>query len=373
MKNDRLEQKLTAFFDGEKATVTQMRIERGATMLDQIRDAMLDIGTILEEDLDRGIYVTRVTGGYRSAYGPIIAATPSDDGVDVGGIVVRGKKKPVLEAMAAFEDALNGNPPKPRRRHFGLKLFLLLTMVAISAIAFTCNYLFPRFIIPAQAATVEYNDAVEEFNSIVPRYNRAAAGVDVGNLRGFVQEAQGLSIQGTDYVSICKAIIGGNRAEKIRGDTDMIREMAKKLEDEIPVLDAIRNPSEEWVKLKLKEVDGIDLTQAVTLSNDPNGMLGKEGGYTSCTYFTTGYLGKDVVKGATPVQKGVDGGGAIEVYQTLEDARARCEYLSGFDGTVLYSGSYALVGTMVIRTSCLLDDDAQYVLTGDIVNVMIDG
>lgn len=372
MDNEMLELKLAAYFDGEKASVTQLQIKRDATTLDQVRDAMLDIGMILEEDLDQGIYVTRVTGGRRSAYGPIIAATPSNDGVDVGGIVVRGKKKPVLEAMAAFEDALDGNPPKPKRKHLGLKLLLLLALAAIPAVELSRYYLFPRLIIPAQAATVEYNDAVEEFNSVVPRYNSAAASVDLGNLRGFVQEAEELSVQGTDYASVCKSVIGGNRAEKIQSDTKTVLGMAQELENEIPVLDSIRNPSEEWVKSKLEGVDAIDQIRAVTAGNDPNGMLGKDGGYTSCTYFTTGYLGKDVVKGATPIQKGVDGGGAVEVYQTLEDAQARCEYLSGFDGTILYSGSYALVGTMVIRTSCLLDDDAQYALTSDIVATMVE-
>ncbi len=148
--------------------------------------------------------------------------------------------------------------------------------------------------------------------------------------------------------------------------------MRKKLEKEIPVLRAINNPTEDWVASKLERINEVDRIKAVTADNDPNGMLEKEGGYTSCTYFTTGLLGKDVVKGYTPVQKGVDGGGAIEVYPTLEDARKRCEYLSEFDETILYSGSYALVGTMVIRTSCLLDDTFQYILTESIVTSMVE-
>ena len=372
MDNGRLEQKLIAYYDGQKASVTQLQIKRGATSLDQIRDAMLDIGVILEEDLDEGIYVTRVTGGRRKTYGPIIAAACSEEGVEVAGIVVRGKKMPTLEAMAVFEDALNGNPPKPRRRHIGLRLFFLLALSVIPIIAFSYYYLFPEFVIPAQAATVIYNEAVEEFNSVVPRYNGAAEGVDVGNLRGFLPEAKELTVQGTDYFSICKAVFGGNRAEKIENDTVTVRKMASELEGDIPVLSAIKNPTEEWVASRLERVDGIDRIMAVTSGNDPNEMLGKEGGYTSCTYFTTGYLGKDVIQGATPVQKGVDGGGAVEVYKTLEDAQARCDYLSEFDETILYSGSYALVGTMVIRTSCLLDDNVQYALTDSIVTSMIE-
>ena len=53
----------------------------------------------------------------------------------------------------------------------------------------------------------------------------------------------------------------------------------------------------------------------------------------------------------------------MEIYNTLEEARARCEYLSGFDGTILYSGSYAILGTMVIRTSYKLTNEQQLAFT----------
>ena len=56
----------------------------------------------------------------------------------------------------------------------------------------------------------------------------------------------------------------------------------------------------------------------------------------------------------------------MEVYPTVQDAEARCEYLAGFDGTVLYSGSYAIVGTTVIRTSYKLTNEQQIELTNDI-------
>ena len=55
---------------------------------------------------------------------------------------------------------------------------------------------------------------------------------------------------------------------------------------------------------------------------------------------------------------------------TVEDAEARCEYLSGFDGTVLYSGSYAIVGTMVIRTSYKLTNEQQLALTDKITSAV---
>lgn len=371
MDRDNLVKKAEEYYDGQKASVLEQTIVRESTSLDQIRDALLDVGRILEEDLEEGCYVARVTTGRGGSHGPIIATSPCDEGVQVAGVVVRGAKKPVLEAFDLFRSALDGNPPKRKRRHMGLRLFFLSVLIIAFLVALSKYYLLPHIVMPAQAATVEYNEAVEAFNSIVPEYNAAAEGVAVDNLRGFVQEAQTLSPQGTDYLSVCKAIVGGNNADKITSDTSVVRDMASELENDVSVLCAIRNPSKEWVAEKLDDVDGIGKTEAVTAYNDPNGMLDKEGGYTSCTYFTTGLLDDAAVEGSNPVRKGVDGGGAVEVFSTLEDAQARCEYLSGFDGTLLYSGSYAIVGTMVIRTSCLLDDDAQYALTNDIVTSMI--
>ena len=63
------------------------------------------------------------------------------------------------------------------------------------------------------------------------------------------------------------------------------------------------------------------------------------------------------------VDKGTDAGGAIEIYSNIKDAMERCEYLSEYDNTLLYSGSYAVVGTMVIRLSYALTDEEQLYLT----------
>ena len=69
-------------------------------------------------------------------------------------------------------------------------------------------------------------------------------------------------------------------------------------------------------------------------------------------------------------EKDLDEGEAVEVYAAPEGTQARRDYLFEFDGTIPYSGSYVLVGTMVIQTSRPLDDDTQYVLTVNIVVTM---
>lgn len=136
------------------------------------------------------------------------------------------------------------------------------------------------------------------------------------------------------------------------------------------VVEQITAPAEEWVLERLEEVDSVTGMQAVTSENDPNGLLGKEGGYISCIYFITKDISPTSVKGSSIVEKGTDAGGAIEVYDTLEYALNRCDYLSQFDGTLLYSGSYAIIGTMVVRTSYKLSNSEQVALTNEITKVM---
>ena len=93
----------------------------------------------------------------------------------------------------------------------------------------------------------------------------------------------------------------------------------------------------------------------VVKDNDFNEILGKQGEYTSCVYFTVKGIASDKVQGDSIMKKGTDGVGDIEVFKTVEEVQERIGYLAAFDNTLFYSGSYALDGTMVIRTSYLLD------------------
>lgn len=89
--------------------------------------------------------------------------------------------------------------------------------------------------------------------------------------------------------------------------------------------------------------------------NDFNEMLGKQGEYTSCVYFTVKGIASHKVQGDSIMKKGADGVGDIEVFKIVEEAQERIGYLAAFDNTLFYLGFYALDGTMVIRTSYLLD------------------
>lgn len=159
--------------------------------------------------------------------------------------------------------------------------------------------------------------------------------------------------------------------ELIKTDSNYsIEELRIKLRELISlykIADQITSPTQEWVIGKLKTVSGITGFMAVSESNDPNNMLGKESGYSACIYFTIDSIDVELLKGKSIVEKGTDAGGAIEIYSDIESAKNRCAYLAQFDDTLLYSGSYSLVGTMVIRTSYKLSNEEQISLMNRIV------
>ena len=123
------------------------------------------------------------------------------------------------------------------------------------------------------------------------------------------------------------------------------------LDNSIKQYEHFLTPTEEFIIQRLSNVDEIVASRAVTEDNDPNGKLNKAGGYTATIFFTSSNVDQNDVVGEDIIEKGTRGGGSIEVYANEDDAKVRNEYLSGFDGGFLDSGSHKVVGTVVIRTS----------------------
>ena len=215
-------------------------------------------------------------------------------------------------------------------------------------------------------ATAEYNKAVLEFNSMAEAYNEAVLLTCIDNINGFPSHIDSLATVSETFEDIIKVLDGENNVEKIILDTNTVLAMSEQLKQATAVVKQITAPSEEWVMKRLNKVESITGMQAVSEEDNPDGLLKADGGYSSCIYFTVEAALPDEIPGITIVEKGTDAGGAIEIYPTLADAEARVEYLAGFDGTILYSGSYAIIGTMVIRTSYRLHDENQLALTNQI-------
>lgn len=197
-----------------------------------------------------------------------------------------------------------------------------------------------------------------------------------------------------------------------------LQDKCEEYEKSVQKLKNVTAPSESFVKERLSKVDTVVQTGAVTKENDPNGLLGKKGGYTACIYFLdkrvdrellpaeafreaddpddeekagagatdsqtaeeskTGETGAQTAKEAgtgetaakaaeeeAPKEKidvvmiGTAGGGAVEVFASKKDAKERIKYLEFFDGSVMAAGSYDLEGTCVIRTSKHLSEEDQ--------------
>ena len=76
--------------------------------------------------------------------------------------------------------------------------------------------------------------------------------------------------------------------------------------------------------MQLKQIVDITGVEAVTKTNDSTGLYGKEGSFKSCIYFTIKDINSSEVKGNSIVAKGTDAGGAVEIYETANEAMARC-------------------------------------------------
>ena len=202
------------------------------------------------------------------------------------------------------------------------------------------------------------NEEISNFNTIVNEFNELMPNTSVDFITAFPAKLfkRDLLSDNQEYSE-----------EEFFHYLDKISKDTLKILGDYKVLFQITSPSEEWVIEKLDSIDRITYRKAVTKDHDPNGMLGKEGGYSCCIYFNVKDIALNSVKGSDLVDKGTAAGGAIEVYPTLESAKNRCEYLSQFDGSLLYSGSYVLIGTMVVRTSYLLDNEDQVEITTAIV------
>ena len=136
----------------------------------------------------------------------------------------------------------------------------------------------------------------------------------------------------------------------------------------------VTTPEEDFVIDRLKRIDHIVGLAAVTKDHDPNKLLGTEGGYISCLYFSDSRVDKtelNIPAGKNNViDIGTVGGGSIEVFSSVEDAVSRNEYLSSFDETTLNPGAHTVVGTLVIRVSSKLTVEQQEEMTNLIISVL---
>ena len=125
-------------------------------------------------------------------------------------------------------------------------------------------------------------------------------------------------------------------AEKKIPETPTVPDFAdarKKLQDKceeyeksVQMLKNVTAPSESFVTERLRKVDTVVQAGAVTKENDPNGLLGKKGGYTACVYFLDERVDRELLpaeafrEAADPDEEEKAGAGATDS-EAAEDSK----------------------------------------------------
>ncbi|MCR5456622.1 MAG: hypothetical protein K6F14_00935 [Clostridiales bacterium] len=156
--------------------------------------------------------------------------------------------------------------------------------------------------------------------------------------------------------------------------TDLIEKLTNAKSDyeySVKQMKQVNCPDESFVIERLKKVEGIMEIAPATEDNDPNGNLGKQGGYTAQIYFSYEAINQSEISGSDVIEKGTDCGGSIEIYRTVDDVEQRDDYLANFDGTALASGSHTICGTILVRTSDYLKASQQQELEKAIIDALL--
>lgn len=240
-----------------------------------------------------------------------------------------------------------------------------------------------------KAAKEGFNNEVsriqEEFDSLQSEISNAEELVLVedkaldGSLRPALEDA----ISDAKTVEFDKPSLPSNEANEIDATTEELKRFSfteeieslqnaeTALSESIEKYKLVDNPSEAFVIERLRGVEGVGEISAVTEDNDPNGHLNKAGGYTATVYFSSPWVNQNNVYGSTVIDKGTDGGGAIEVYANEGDAYERDSYLGAFDGpSLIRAGSHTVVGTVIVRTSDKLTATQQKKLEAAIIEAL---
>lgn len=100
---------------------------------------------------------------------------------------------------------------------------------------------------------------------------------------------------------------------------------------------------------------GVPATIALTYTagNDPNNLLGRQGGYSSKVSLQDSRL-PTVHNFLSKSASSIDGGGSLECYPTGAAAQSRYEYLKHFKGSFFGDGYDYLSGSCVLRLSSAL-------------------
>ena len=208
------------------------------------------------------------------------------------------------------------------------------------------------------------NDAVKKAEELIAKKEKPLDEALVQTLETAISDTKSVKIDVPARAKTAKKIMDLVNTMNMVDYTKVLENLAKcqaNLEKSIKQYALVNHPKEQYVIKCLKRIKAINGISAATENNDPNGHLGKPGGYTSQVYFSCKWVNQNdfLSEEKTIVDKGTDCGGSIEVYETEEAANKRENYLSGYDGGIFSSGSHKVIGTVLVRTSDKLSASKQ--------------
>lgn len=332
----------------------------------KLRDNLMIIGQIVFEDMENQIYVAEINVGVAS-FGKALVAVCLDEGdlymlsyAEEGIIKQHLAERALAKLETQLKDyVINVNSVVTKKHKGKIIFFSVIIFLFIGILLWG---------VVNRVKIASYNQAVTGFNEVAEEYNTYSAKTAIYNISGMPLELDKKEYLNDNVFGYLVATIKDGYPIDLQKNVEQINSEKEVLQSKIKMMEQITNPDEEWIIEKLGALNNIVEIQAVTKENDPTGLLGKDGGTTTCVYFSISEIDQNSVSGRNVVEKGTDCGGCVEVYGDLISAEERCDYLQQFDGTLLYSGSYAVVGTMVIRTSYQLSSTQQLELTDTITH-----
>lgn len=366
---------LGKYVDIEEESVKRDVFEISDVSILEVRDELYKIAHINSVDEEQKIIVLSFKKRKYSSV-VFVAIKVLDNRIEMIGYAKEGmiNQNMVGNAFEHIKESIKGDKKQKHPQNKKIKYWLFgicILIVLISVVSIILEKkdkdIYKEKINKIIEATNIYNEAVERYNTIANEYNNKY------ELGYFQEKPIPNHINEIDIVDNSEdnakiALESGNSETKILKDVDSINELIDNNKALITILEAYITPDEKKVFDLLDEISEIKDKDYVGSDNGYDLMISGKVGYYSCIYFSVDGVDQENVPGNNIVEKGVDAGGAIELYECVEDAKNRCEYLSQFDGSILTSGSYTLVGTMVIRLSYQLGVDEQRELTEKIIN-----
>ena len=219
-------------------------------------------------------------------------------------------------------------------------------------------------------STPVYADVLSELKTAEEAFGMDNSDKTAVERVGILEEQLGIeSASGTlaERLEVIENELGISPAE----ETEAVAEAEE--ETEVPSGEELAMaPTDDFVMERLALVPTITDMAPVTEDHDPNGQLGKQGGYIGCIYFSDSRVDRNqiYITEDNVIDIGTEGGGAIEIFNTVNEATNRENYLATFDGTAYSSGSHHIVGTCLVRTSVHLTASQQNDLTDKITQVL---